>query len=179
MSPLTAMKGASPSKARALCMPPPVSRGHATSGLPPACSSGLGVRSVSGRIRSPFPAAKISARIASTPSRRWQGNVAAAQRSLDQGDQRRGFRIAVADLARVRPDQGQVLEIAGLAIAIPEPAEDAEHFDVALQAHQIEAAAEDGLVHMGQSRAYQLPAIVFDPGIHALFGPLDIAIAQQ
>lgn len=37
---------------------------HAISGLPPTGSSGLGVVSVSGRMRSPSPAAKIRARIA-------------------------------------------------------------------------------------------------------------------
>src|SRR6478736_51066 len=91
------------------------SRCQTISGLPPAISSGLGVVSVSGRMRSPLPAAKIRACMSGARLR----EVAAADRAFDQRDHRRDVRIPLADVAGVFPHERQVAEVTGLAVAIP------------------------------------------------------------
>src|SRR4029079_1821491 len=52
------------------------------------------------------------------------------------------LRISPAGITHVLEHQRQVTEIAGLAVAVPQAAEDAEHLDVSLHADHVEPAQE-------------------------------------
>jgi len=68
---------------------------HTMSGLPPTVSKGLGVESVSGRMRSPRPAARIMAFISESVARLLLAAMQLIQQ-LQQGPQRA---IAIAGTA--------------------------------------------------------------------------------
>src|SRR5690554_395821 len=112
-------------------------------GLPPTSSRGLGVVSVRGRKRSPKPAARIIAFIESV-SCLSPGPVPGL--GLDCGQQPIAkplvelgkFRVVLRHLQGVTQDEWQVVEIAGLAVPQPQPGEDTQHLDMALQPHQVE-----------------------------------------
>src|SRR5690348_10603772 len=73
-------------------------------------------------------------------SRRGLCQVAMPDLALDQRDELGEFGMLRAHAAHVLPHARQVTEITALAVAVPQPAEDAEHLDVPLQAHQVEPA---------------------------------------
>ena len=84
-----------------------------------------------------------------------------------------------AHLAGVFPHQRQVLQVAGLAVAVPEAAEDAQHLDVALQAHQVEGALEGFCIGHGDAGGGDFFAVLGGPAFNAFVGPFDVAVAQQ
>src|SRR5450830_91347 len=122
-------------------------------GRPRTLSRGLGQASVSGRMRSPRPAAKIIA-FMGTPSE----GVADLRRffleRVEQADQGFQHRVAVGRLAHVIEHGGQVAHVDVLAVAVIEAAEDAQDFQVALQGHEFESAVKcvdvrvDGQAHL-------------------------------
>src|SRR3569832_1547779 len=122
-------------------------------GRPRTFKSGLGQVSVSGRMRSPRPAAKIIAFIVLVP---WMRSPAACRASgsfrqreksskseadlrrlgferVEQSDQRRQCLVAAGRLARVIQRQRQILQITVLAVTMIQPRENAEHLQMALQ----------------------------------------------
>src|SRR5690606_41495333 len=101
-------------------------------GRPATGSSGLGVRSVSGRMRSPRPAARIIARMASVRLQPRQ------HRALHQLLQRRQLRVRSRGLDDVAQGARHVAEIAALPVAMPEPGEDTAGLEVALDANTVE-----------------------------------------
>src|SRR5574337_804655 len=105
---------------------------QAMSGLPPASRSGLGVESVSGRMRSPRPAASsIALKGVANPRFRLAFDL------VQQLEHRPQLAVALAGPAQIPHHQGHVLEVAVLAVAMAEAGEDAEHLDVALYAHPL------------------------------------------
>src|SRR5688572_24527960 len=111
----------------------------AISGRPATGSSGFGTRSVSGRMRSPRPAARI---IAFTLSLRAARRRVAPLEIIHQARKRRELAIALGDGARVTHEARSVLEIAGFAVAEMDAREDAQDLQVALQPHPFEVAVE-------------------------------------
>src|SRR5947208_70388 len=105
-------------------------------GLPPTSSNGFGVASVSGRMRSPRPAARI---IAFTLK-----GISHARHALfdhvEKADETAKLGIAFRHGSRVCEEAGRVVEIAGLAVTVVNAREDAEHLEMALQAHPLERA---------------------------------------
>ena len=112
---------------------------HTMSGLPPAGSSGLGVMSVRGRIRSPRPAARIIAFMSSERVSRARRALLECVEEPHEGSQ---LGIAPADRARVFKEARRVVEIAGFAVAVMDARENAEHLEVPLQAHPFEIAVK-------------------------------------
>src|SRR5262249_40364266 len=100
------------------------------SGLPPTSTIAFGTVSVSGRSRSPFPAAKIITRIDARSS--------LASEIVQQSGERSECRVTLADLAGVADEARRVGEVPGLAVAIVDAREDAEHLQVPLQPHPLE-----------------------------------------
>src|SRR5512146_1229206 len=111
------------------------------SGLPPTSSSGLGTLSESGRIRSPRPAARIIAFMPS-PSERVASNRAPVLEDVEELQERRELAVARARRAKIAHHARHVGEIGALAVAVPEPREDAQHLDLPLHAHPFEIAPE-------------------------------------
>src|SRR5664279_4459553 len=112
-------------------------------GLPLTPSSGFGIASDSGRMRSPRPAARI---IAFTAGGFRSEGVADARLPLlqlvEQLKERTEGAVAVAAGAQIGHHAGHVIQIGALAIAICEPREDAEDLELALHAHPFEIAPE-------------------------------------
>ncbi len=114
-------------------------------------TSGFGSVSVSGRSRSPRPAASTMALRACgpvTPVRRLPGDALVGARqlgsdpALEKLGEPRKLRIQPAGLAHVVERQRQIAQVARLAVPVPEAREDAEHLDVPLHADEIEPAQE-------------------------------------
>src|ERR1700730_10082322 len=112
-------------------------------------STGFGVVSVNGRILSPRPAARIIATRAVMHSR----DSSCAEHclrsekcrvdALRQEFRKLGsFRVSRRGGPRVVEDPRQILEIAGLAVAIIEARKNAEYLDVPLQSHEVEPTNE-------------------------------------
>src|SRR3546814_9278491 len=97
----------------------------------------------------------------------WSSDVCSSDLAFQQRDQRRGGVVLAAHLTGVAPHQRQVVEVAALAVAIAQPAEDAEHFQMPLQAHQIEPAAEGGAVGIGETGGLRALTVAFHPGVNA------------
>src|SRR4051812_36983633 len=114
---------------------------HTMSGLPPARSNGFGNVSVSGRMRSPRPAARIIA-VGMPRSERVADHGRAIGERVEQHQQRRQLAIASARRTQVPHDERHVVYVAGLAVAMAQAREDAEHLDVPLHAHPLEVAPE-------------------------------------
>src|SRR6185437_6153451 len=197
-----------------------LSRCHSISRLPPASSSGLGVVSVSGRMRSPRPAANSSA-FTSTPfalslvsatsgveahescfgfdsvfhqSRNLRPErteklnrstscgrfrqIALAHPALQQREEVLQFGITRCHVAYVLPHARQIGEVAALAVAIPQAAEDAEHFQVPLQAGEIEPALPARGIDARVERAgvEQVLAVRLGPAAHACVVPREVAV---
>src|SRR5690349_22285752 len=115
---------------------------HTISALPPASSSGFGVTSDSGRMRSPRPAARIIARAVAPDS---GGACDIGQRLVERVEQRRErveLAIARARTAQVAHHQRHVVDVGRLAVAMLEPREDAEDLELPLYAHPLEIAPE-------------------------------------
>ena len=81
------------------------------SGLPPASSSGFGVASVSGRIRSPRPAARIIAPSFIARKRVADGDARAALELVEQREQRMQRAVARAGAAQIGHHARHVVEI--------------------------------------------------------------------
>src|SRR5262245_62861633 len=115
-----------------------------TSGRPPACSRGFGTRSLSGRMRSPRPAASIIAFTLAAPAclvRAAELGLALLQ-LVEQARERRELAVALRDGPRVAQEARRILEITALAVAIADAGEDAQHLEMALQPHPLEIAVE-------------------------------------
>src|SRR5262245_51328688 len=108
--------------------------------FPPALSSGLAVSSESGRMRSPRPAAKIKAFIVRSE------RVPDARRDtferVEQAREGQERGVALGHVAYVAHEARRVGKILRLAVPVLDARENAEHFQVALQAHPLEGAIE-------------------------------------
>src|SRR6478672_1655483 len=115
------------------------SRCHSTRRLPPTRSRGLGVVSVSGRMRSPRPAAKISAfmRGTSFAHDRIEPRHGGLHGVFDEALQAAEFRMARQHVVEVAEEARDVGEVFRLGIAMVEPREDADDLEVALHANQV------------------------------------------
>src|SRR5690606_41081224 len=115
------------------CALPISSTWRASSERPPTWSSGLGTESVSGRMRSPRPAARIIARGAVS-----EGVAVTGLLPLDPVDQAReaGERVVAGQRpSQVAQHARHVVEVAVLAVTMRQPREDAQHLELALDAH--------------------------------------------
>src|SRR5512135_2987877 len=117
------------------------------SGLPPARSRGLGVSSVSGRMRSPRPAARIIALvIGSAAGTVVSGRVHEGWRAAFEQveDAREGVEFAVpcAGAPQVAQDPRHVAHVAMLAVAVRKAREDPEDLELALHAHPFVVSPE-------------------------------------
>src|SRR5512138_650090 len=145
------------------------SRCQAISGLPATSTSGFGTRSVSGRSRSPRPAARSIAFIARS-----------FLYFVQQAQERRELAIALRHVTRVAEEARRVAEILRLAVAVVDAREDAEHLEVALQAHPFERAPE--LAEVGVDRetgALRLLPVAHGPVEHALLFPAHERVAHE
>src|SRR5450830_515706 len=111
------------------------------SGRPRTFSSGLGVVSVSGRMRSPRPAANIIAFMRPASEGVADLRLAVFQQ-VQQLDQRTQVLVAAGRLAHVVHHGRQVVQVLRLAVAVVEAAEQAENLQVALQADVLEVLVE-------------------------------------
>src|SRR5574343_1979931 len=154
------------------------SRCQTISGLPPATSSGLGVWSVSGRMRSPRPAARIMAFIGLLVA--VADLLGIAFQPVEQVLQRVQLDVAGGSLAGVVDEARQVLAVFVLAVAVFQAAEDAEHLEVTLQAHQFVLAPEGAeiLAHR-QAGGAGLFSVADDPVDFLFFFPGDEGVAEQ
>src|SRR4051794_29409148 len=117
------------------------SRCQTMSGLPPASTSAFGTVSVSGRSRSPRPAASNMAFI--------RAAVPSLQR-VEQPRERRELAVSADHGTGVAEEARRVGEILGLAVAVVQAREDAHHLEVTLQSHPLERAPE--LAEIGVDR---------------------------
>src|SRR5688572_6017709 len=154
---------------------------HAISGLPPTRSSGLGVVSESGRMRSPRPAARIIAPIMMrTSSASLRGRRRDALEPVEQARERGELAVALRDGTRVTEETRRVFHVAGLAIAVRDAREDAEHLEVALQPHPLELAKERGEVGIDrEAGAPRLLPVADRPVENGLLGPADERVLEK
>src|SRR5574343_1924415 len=154
------------------------SRCQTISGLPPATSSGLGVWSVSGRMRSPRPAARIMAFIGLLVA--VADLLGIAFQPVEQVLQRFQLDVAGGGLAGVVDEARQVVDVLVLADAVLEAAEDAEHLEVALQAHQFVLAPEGAevLAHRQAGGAGLFP-VADDPVDFLFLVPGNESVAEE
>src|SRR3954464_14356958 len=103
------------------------------SGLPPTLTIAFGTVSVSGRNRSPLPAARIMARMDAR---------SLAFQFVQQTGQRSKRGVALADVPGVADEPRRIGQVLGLAVAIVDAREDAEHLEMALQPHPFEGTPE-------------------------------------
>ena len=96
-------------------------------GLPPAISNGFGVWSVSGRMRSPRPAARIITFIAGGASEGVADLRVLVLEFVEQQEQRLEVDVARGGAAQMSHHARHVGQVAALAVAMAEPGEDAEH----------------------------------------------------
>src|SRR5487761_2371752 len=155
------------------------------SGLPPARSRGLGVPSVSGRMRSPRPAARIIAMVIGVPRRPLaSGRVHEVGRAAFQGFQEAGQRselaVARACAPQIAPHARHVVHVLILAVAVLQAREDAEDLELALNAHPLVIAPELREVgRYGQSGLSCALPVADRPVELALLAPFDVGVAQQ
>src|SRR5262245_11047583 len=117
------------------------------SGLPPTASSGFAVLSVSGRIRSPRPAARIIARRRTLMCR---SDGPRGRELLERGlasliDQLREWaelRIVATDEANISKRARDVVQIAGLPVPMPQTRKNPDRLQMSLHAHEVEPAQE-------------------------------------
>src|SRR5450759_2913096 len=166
------------------------------SGLPPASSNGLGVWSVSGRMRSPRPAARIMAimvlRLSRLPfpprgGESWIGGDAQHRskcvalssdmrfQRVEQIQQRLKVDVPCASSAQICHDQRQVLQVAFLAVAVIQAREDAQYLEMALHGHPFIIAVENGkiLMHRQTNLARFFP-IAYQPVDDFSFLPVNV-----
>src|SRR5882762_1573353 len=117
------------------------------SGFPATGTSGLGIVSVRGRMRSPRPAANTIAfmvRYSCGCNLRSDTRIRVRQLRNDTMLQKprelSELRVPSASVTYVLECQRKVTQVAGLAIPIPQPRKDPEHFDMPLHADEIEPA---------------------------------------
>src|SRR5690606_4935783 len=151
---------------------------RASSERPPTWSSGLGTESVSGRMRSPRPAARIIARGAVS-----EGVAVTGLLPLDPVDQAReaGERVVAGQRpSQVAQHARHVVEVAVLAVTMRQPREDAQHLELALDAHPFVVAIEIAEVpgNRQPGRPGGLP-VAHHPVDLAFLGPVDIRVAEQ
>src|SRR5882672_3269818 len=150
---------------------------HSISRLPPALSRGLAIWSDNGRMRSPRPAAKISAFIGSE-------RVADARRNafelVEKACERQQLGVALGHAAHVLHEARRVGEVLRFAVSIVDAGENAEHLQVTLQAHPFERAIELAEVGIDRQRggARGLP-IPHGPVEYAFFIPAYECVAHQ
>src|SRR5687768_1009041 len=114
---------------------------YSISDLPPTRNKGLGKVSVSGRMRSPRPAARI---MAANPVSTFSESVANFQVRLvdlplvQQCEQGIELAVAFARLAQVIRHQRYVIKITALAIAIIQTRKYSQDLEVALYPHPLE-----------------------------------------
>src|SRR5574338_625406 len=140
--------------------PPRTSRSsnHTINGFPATGMRGLGMRSVSGRMRSRRPALD----------------------AIEQRVQRQKLRIALTYRARVAQKARGVLEISRLAVAIANPREDAQYLEMALQSHPFEVAVKVSEVASDrQTRAARLLPIAHSPVEHLRLVPAHERIPEE
>src|SRR6478609_7885298 len=147
------------------------------SGRPRTFSSGFGQLSVRGRMRSPRLAAKIMAFMmlsleGITDLRR------AIVQFVHESYQWREFAVAAGGFAGVFHDQRHVVEVTVLAIAVIETSEDAQHFKMALHAHEFEITIEAVDIGIDGQAGFLCAFPVTDrPVEYQFFVPLNIGVA--
>src|SRR5688572_4274074 len=88
--------------------------------------------------------------------------------------------VEPAGVQHVIHDQRQIVQVADLAVAMPEPCEDAQHLDVPLHADEVEPAQELVLaVADVRAESAEHTAVALDPAFHALARPADVAVLEQ
>src|SRR5690606_32414245 len=165
---------------------------HSINGRPRTSSMGLGVSSVSGRMRSPRPAARIIAFMASKGKRqevRSERTDNAATSPLTshlspltfipphQLQQPRKLLVLRADVVHVAEEARRFGEVFRLAVAVVESCEDADDLEMPLQAHPVEGAAKI----LGQDKTCGLRAttVFLHPGIDPPFRPGKEGVLEQ
>src|SRR5688572_3101304 len=154
---------------------------HAISGLPPTRSSGLGVTSESGRMRSPRPAARIIAPIMTpTSCASLRGRRGDALEPVEQPGERGELAVALRDGTRVVEEARRVFHVARLAIAVRDAREDAENLEMSLQAHPLERAEERREVGVDrETGAPRLLPVADRPVENGFLGPADERVLEQ
>ncbi len=94
-------------------------------------------------------AGRGAARLAPRALARGSAGTTRCSRKLAQ---RGSSRVARAGLAHVVERARQVGQVAGLAVAVPQAAEDAEHLEVPLHADEVEPAQELRVARAGRRR---------------------------
>src|SRR3954470_10292219 len=151
-------------------------------GLPRTSSSGLGVVSVSGRMRSPRPAARTIAFTSAPPpaSERVPGLALLAREVGEQAGERSELGVALAGPAQVTHDERLVLQVGLLAVAVEKPGEDADDLELALRSHPFEIAVEGGEVaRHRQARPARGFPVADGPIEHPLLVPFYVGVAQE
>src|SRR5690606_34564972 len=161
-------------------MPAPTraSMWRAISERPPTSSRGFGMVSVSGRIRSPRPAARIIARKGDSEGVADTGSIRLD--TVDQAGQPGERPVAGHRATQVAEHPRHVVEVAMLAVTMRQAREDAEHLQLALHAHPFVVAVEVAEVagHGQPGRPGGFP-VAHHPVDLAILGPVDVGIAKQ
>jgi hypothetical protein len=134
---------------------------------------------VSGRIRSPRPAARIIAPISRRAAiRALRPDRRTIRELVDKRGERRELVVPCAGRAKVSHHAWHIVEVAGLAVAVIQARENAEHLQLALHAHPFEIPPECGEIgaHRQAALARALP-IADSPVDLPLLVPRDIGIA--
>src|SRR5690349_18296200 len=149
-------------------------------GRPAAVISGFGTRSVSGRMRSPRPAASIIAfTLVAARSSACDGRLTLVE-VIENTQQRRKLRVTRGDGARIGDETGGILEIATLAVAVVDAREDAENLQVSLQAHPLEIMIEAAEIRVDrQAAALGFFPVSCRPVYDALLVPGQECIAHE
>src|SRR5689334_14953619 len=149
-------------------------------GRPAAVISGFGTRSVSGRMRSPRPAASIIAfTLVAARSSACDGRLTFVE-VIKNTQQRRKFRVTRGNGARIGDETGRILEIATFAVAIVNAREDAEYLQVTLQTHPLEILIEASEIRIDrQTDALRFFPVSRGPVYDALLVPAQECIAHE
>src|SRR4030095_16043335 len=90
------------------------------------------------------------------------------------------FRITTTGVDHVVKGQWQIGEIADLAVAMPQPAEDAQHLHVALYADKVAPAYELVFTVADiRPQVAQHAPVALHPALHAFARPADVAVLEQ
>src|SRR5690606_37339982 len=177
---------ASPSQPRLMttvATPAAASRARCRSSrlVPPTSSRAFGTVSVSGRMRSPRPAASTMAIVglATSVIGRTHACHPGQHLVLDQVSEDLERRVAGRDLEDVRQGARHVAEVTRLAVAMTEPRENAGGLEVPLHAHELETREELLLAKTAEQLTVERGEMGQRPVAYPLRGPADVAVLEQ
>ncbi len=99
---------------------------------------------------------------------------------IEQVEQGLEILVARAGRAQVFHHQRHIFQVAVLAVAVVQTREDAQHLDVALNAHQLEVAVEFAEIFLHRKTCAPCPFPVGDQPVYDLFlVPFDVGILEQ